>query len=225
MRRPVLLVALFLCAVLPASASAAQVSMDRACYFDNAGSTPQAQVAGSGFPAASTATVSVDGTPLGQTAADAAGAFGGSFTVPPLFGGLFEEQHTLGVLAGGVAAQAAFSVSTIRGEFTPSSGNVKTLKVRFSVHGMNLAAPKQTVYVHYIQPGGKLKTTIRLGIATGPCGHILKTKRMRLFPFTAKSGRWTLQFDPKKTYRRGTAQTPYPWATVGVRVRRIFFSR
>ena len=62
---------------------------------------------------------------------------------------------------------------------------------------------------------------VSIGKAKGPCGHITGTKKRRIFPFKAKHGKWTLQYDTSKKYHRGTSKTKYPWATVTVRVRSI----
>ena len=80
--------------------------------------------------------------------------------------------------------------------------------MRFSAYGFGVATPAgasmPTVYVHYVDPRGKLRRTISLGAGTTPCGTIVQTTLRRLFPFNPRRGRWTLQFDTSRTYRRAT---------------------
>ena len=198
----------------------AAVTPSRACYVDTGNST-KAFISVSGFAAGASLQVTVDGFGVANATAGADGTVSGTIPVPKLDSLVGEKQHVVRVTDGATTVQSTFSTTRIRGDFTPSSGNPATLKVSFSVFGMNLAKPSQRVYVHYIAPGGHYKTTISIGKAKGPCGHITSTKKRRIFPFKAKHGKWTLQYDTSKRYHRGTSKTKYPWATVTVRVRSI----
>lgn len=207
-------------AAVPATAAGATVTSARTCYL-NDGSATRAGIAASGFAPGATLTVFVDGAQAAQATADATGSVSGTVPVPELPDSVGEKSHVVTVNDGTQSADAAFSTTRIRGDFSPSSGNPATLKVSFSVFGMNLLKPS-TVYVHYVTPHGKLKQTISIGKAKGACGHITSTKKRKLFGFTAERGKWILQYDTSKKYKKGTSKTPYPWATVSVKVKRIF---
>ena len=100
-------------------------------------------------------------------------------------------------------------------DFTPGSGNPKTLRVRFKVFGFALLDPSPTVYLHYVRPNGKLKRTIRIGRAQGVCGQIPRTSRRKLFPFSAERGKWKLQFDTHSAYHRGHTGVTFLYYTIG----------
>jgi hypothetical protein len=80
--------------------------------------------------------------------------------------------------------------------------------VRFSVDGFGLLDAQPDVYVHYVGPGGKVRQTVDLGMARGVCGHLAPTSPRRLFPFRARAGTWTLQFDTRKRYKKGRMDRP-----------------
>ena len=207
-------------AAVPSVASAATVTTTRACYL-NDGSATLAAVDATGFTPGAPLTVFVDGVAAGSATADATGSARGTIPVPELSSDVAEKEHDVTLNDGTTSASARFSTTRIRGDFSPSSGNPATLKVSFSAFGMNLLKPS-TVYVHYVKPNGKLKQTISLGKAKGACGHIPSTKKRKLFGFQAERGRWILQYDTSRKYKKGNDKTPYPWATVSVKIKRIF---
>ena len=219
-RTTALATALAIAAALPAAASAAQVQADRPCYQDNTGTVA---VSGSGFDADQPYQVTLDGRALpngtGTTGAD--GTVAGSFPTPELAGSSV-HAYTLGVVQGANTATTSFSVTPFFADFTPGSGNPKTLHVRFKVFGFALVDPNPLVYLHYVRPNGKLKRTIRLGRAQGVCGQIQRTARKKLFPFGAERGHWKLQFDTHKRYRKGRAGSDFLFYTVGVTIKRLF---
>ena len=69
--------------------------------------------------------------------------------------------------------------------------------------------------MHYVQPNGKLKRTLRIGTTRGPCGS-LKTGPIALFPFRYAYGTWTFQVDTNHAYRATTA----PRLLIGFEIRR-----
>jgi hypothetical protein len=70
------------------------------------------------------------------------------------------------------------------------------LIVRYSVLGIGVrGSPGAVVYVHYVDPTGRLHGTLPIGRTSGPCGSLLYSKAHRLFPFMARVGTWQLQFD------------------------------
>jgi hypothetical protein len=216
---------LMLLGAAPSAASAASISVDRKCYADPGERKDTVRLTGTGFTPGAQYQVTLDGQPLtgGTGVTDAAGNLSGTFTSPQLASGDGEHVYKLGVQEGANAPETEFTVSTLLADFTPSSGDPKTLKVRFKFFGFGLsdAAPPPTpVYVHYVRPdNGKVQKTIRLGTARGACGSISRTALRRLFPFTARRGTWKLQFDSSPTYRRGTSKSTFLFFTVAVKVR------
>ncbi len=207
-------------AAVPAAASAAQIQTDRSCYQDNAGTIA---VSGNGFEPNQSYQVTLDGRPLpnGTGTTDAAGGIAGSFPTPELAGNSV-HAYTLGIVQGANVPTTGFSVTPFLADFMPPSGNPKTLHVRFKVFGFGLVTANPIVYLHYVRPNGKLKRTIRLGRAQGVCGQIKRTSRKKLFPFSAEPGKWKLQFDTRKRYRKGVQGSDFLFYTVGVTIRRIF---
>ena len=90
--------------------------------------------------------------------------------------------------------------------------------MRFSVNGFGLVRPAASVYLHYVSPGGKVRRDVRLGTAKGTCGKIRMTRQRHLFPFPAERGRWILQFDTNKTYRRATSKSKFIWVRKPVEI-------
>jgi hypothetical protein len=212
--------ALALAAAAPAAASAAQVQTDRGCYQDNTGTVA---VSGNGFEPGQPYSVSLDGKTLntGGDTTDAAGGINGSFEVPQL-GGDAVHSYTLTVTQGANTATTTFSVTPFLADFTPGSGNPKTLRVRFKIFGFGLVDANPAVYLHYVRPNGKVKRTIRLGKAAGTCGQITHTSKHKLFPFHAGRGTWRLQFDTHKRYRKGKAGVDFLYYTISVTIKKVF---
>jgi hypothetical protein len=207
--------------LLPAAAQAASLTTDRACY-----ATPQQRpdtvtLRASGLPASTPYTVSLDGKPLaGSASTDAAGAMTGTLPAPRLEDAATRRRHVVTVQAGDVSVSSTFSVARLSADFSPGSGDPRKMRVRFRVSGFGLlgeAAPR--VYVHYVSPKGRHRTTVALGPADGPCGELKRSALKRLFPFKPSLGLWRLQVDTSRAYRRGTAGSPFLFYTVGVRVR------
>jgi hypothetical protein len=217
----VLLVAL----AFPAGALAADVQVDRSCYLEaligNRVIPQPVQVTGNGFTANEAYQVTIDGLPVldGSGTVDAAGGISKTITPPALPEGTNERKHILTVSQGATSVSTSLRVSRFLADFAPSSGDPRTLRVRFSVFGFGLASANPTVYLHYVRPGGKLKRTVKLGRAAGPCGRIARAPKRRLFPFTATRGRWRLQFDTNKRYRKGRSNSAFPFYSVPVDIR------
>jgi hypothetical protein len=218
MRRLVALLPLSLLTI-PAAAHGAAVQTDRTCYLQTA--KTNVTVSGNGFAANAPYDVALDGAsllPPGATSLiDAGGAFQGAFAPPTLTDDELDRTFTVSATADGLTASSTFTVTRLKADFTPSSGDPKKLKVRFSVAGFGLATPRPSVYVHYIDPAGTLKQTVRLGTATGQCGRITRTAKRRLFPFSApKLGKWQLQFDTSRTFAKGVNGSTFLFYSVGV---------
>jgi hypothetical protein len=198
-------VAALLCAgLLPATAGAAAVELNRACYLEGA----RVGVSATGFAPRSTVTVRRDGTTIGTANADDVGAVQARFDAPQLPDGQREASPVLELSDGTTSAFARLPLTRFHASFSPATGDPATMLVRFSVDGFGLLDAQPDVYVHYVGPNGVLRQTVNLGRARGVCGHLRTPNQRRLFPFRARAGTWTLQFDTRKTYRRGRIDRP-----------------
>ena len=203
--------------IAPAAAHGAAVTTDRTCYLQT--DKTNVTVRGTGYTPARPYAVTLDGDALagGSGTMDANGAMQGAFAPPMLADDELQRTFTVGVASDALAASSVFTVTRLKANFTPSTGDPKKLKVRFSVAGFGLATHNPDVYVHYVTPGGTLKQTIRLGQATGQCGRIEKTAKRRLFPFAVTMlGKWQLQFDTTKSFKKGVTGSNFLFYSVGV---------
>jgi hypothetical protein len=203
--------------LVPAAAHGAIVQTDRTCYLQT--DKTNVTVSGQGFTPGSAYSVALDGTALtsGTNVIGAAGEMQGAFAPPALGNDELERTFTVQVASDALTASSMFTVTRLKANFTPSSGDPKKLRVRFSVAGFGLAMHDPDVYVHYIAPGGRLKQTVRLGRATGQCGRIARTAKRRLFPFASpKLGKWQLQFDTTKAFTKGVTGSKFLFYSVGV---------
>jgi hypothetical protein len=191
-----LVVAWILLAVPCAAARAATVQTDLPCYLENR----SVAVTGSGFAPGAPFSVLRDGQAIGGGTVGPDGRVTGSFASGALETGIAERAFDLTLTDGTNQAATKFSVSRFRAEFRPARGNPATLRVRFSVFGFGrMGLP---VYLHYLRPDGHSMRTIKLGATHSVCGSITRTRMRRLFPFRPGAGRWRLQFDTRKSYRR-----------------------
>jgi hypothetical protein len=203
--------------LVPGAARGAAVQTDRTCYLQT--DKTNVTVSGNGYTPGEPYGVSLDGTALtgGLGTMDTGGAMQGTFAPPALGDDELERQFTVAVTSDALSASSKFTVTRLKANFAPSSGDPKKLRVRFSVAGFGLAMHNPDVYVHYIAPGGSLAQTIRLGQATGQCGRIATTAKRRLFPFDApKLGKWQLQFDTTKSFTKGVQGSKFLFYSVGV---------
>ena len=195
--------------IAPAGAGAATAAVDRACYEGDGGDV--ATITGAGFTPDGAVQLQVGGGIVGVTSADAAGNVRTTFPVPapPESGpSRNEASYDISLVQGPVSAMTTIRSTVPMGDFRPGTGQPRTLKVRFTAIGFGVATPAgqpmPAVYVHYVDPRGKLRRTVPLGAGVTPCGTIAKTKLRRLFPFNPRRGSWTLQFDTNPAYRRAT---------------------
>ncbi len=223
MNRGLLALAALAPGLLATPAGAAEIRTDRACYADPTIRKDTVSWTGSGFTPGGLFQPTLDGAALpgggGTGNADAGGAAAGSFAAPSLERGTMQHTFTLGVFEGANEPTTTFTVSKLRATFSPASGNPRTLRVRFSLHGFGLSgAQKPPIYVHYVRPNGRVRSSVRLGTGVGQCGS-LRSSRRRLFGFRAGRGRWTLQFDTAKKYVRPTPTSAFLFYRVPVSVR------
>jgi hypothetical protein len=217
MRRLAAGLPLSLVLLVPAAAHGAAVQTDRTCYLQTA--KTNVTVSGNGFTPGAAYDVMLDGTALtgGTNTIDAGGAFRGAFEPPTLADDELERQFTVTAASGGLSVSSQFTVTVLKADFSPATGDPQKLKVRFSVAGFALNTPNPDVYVHYVDPRGKLKQTVRLGKATGQCGRIVRTAKRRLFPFASpRLGKWQLQFDTTKAFHKGVQGSQFLYYSVGV---------
>lgn len=214
--RRVAFIALTLAAALIAAAPASAASLQTLsrCYQEQG----DVVATGGGYAPNSVVTLTRDGTTIGSATTDSQGVFKGKFATPKLPAGTYERVYDLVATDGTNAAIARYRATKLVADFSPGSGNLKTLRVRFQIRGFNLLKRGSGVFLHYVRPNGTVRKTIRLGTARGTCGHIRNTKRRALFPFSASRGRWTLQFDTRKSYKRATATSNFVWVRRPVEV-------
>ncbi|MDQ3849305.1 MAG: hypothetical protein M3296_01635, partial [Actinomycetota bacterium] len=190
------------------------VSTDRRCYQE----TQDVVLSGAGFRPRSTVTITRQGTAIGTRPTDGDGAFVGKFPTRELRLPRREALFRLGATDGTAVAQTSYQVTKVFADFAPGRGNLATLRVRFAVNGFALLRARPGVFLHYVRPNGRVRRTVRLGTARGNCGHIKRTGRRRLFPFRAEPGRWILQFDTRRRYRRARQSSRFIWVRKPVQV-------
>lgn len=205
-----LLAAAALAAAIPASASAAaKIVLSPGCYLSSA----TGLLTGSGFRPNATWTAKLAGTKqIGTGRIDARGRIRARFTAPKYHGTTGIRTMTLSVTDGPHVASTTFQLTPLTASFSPHDGDPRTLRVRWRVLGLG---PNHGVYVHYVAPNGKLKTTLRIGTSRGDCG-VLKTGLIALFPFRYTYGTWTLQVDASRRYSARTT----PRLLIGFQIRR-----
>jgi hypothetical protein len=201
---PVVLVALVSVLALAGRADAAAVELNRACYLEGA----RVGLTATGFAPGSTVTVRRDGVAIGTANADQVGAVQARFDAPKLPAGKREASPLIELSDGTTTANARLPITRFHASFSPATGDPATMLVRFAVDGFGLLDAQPDVYVHYVSPSGTLRQTIDLGQARGLCGHLRTTSDRRLFPFRARPGTWTLQFDTRKAYKKGRIDRP-----------------
>jgi hypothetical protein len=140
---------------------------------------------------------------------------------PPLSGPLRGERtYELALVQGRTSATTRLRVALPIAEISPTSRSPRTARVRFTAIGFGAGEKTMpVVYVHYVDPAGRLKQTISLGRGASPCGTIKRSPLRRLFPFVARKGTWTLQVDTRRSYRRATDDSSFAFAKLPLRVR------
>jgi hypothetical protein len=184
---------------LPASAAPqATVRVNHPCYQ----TAERATLRGTGFDPSSHWAAKLDGKGFGKGTTTSTGAITARFGVPSHLrtGSTGEDSYQLVVQEGKHSASASFLVTHLSAGFSPSGGNLATLKVRFDLLGWGRGG---SLYLHYVNPKGVVRLDRSLGPVGGACGH-LTTAPLKLFPFTPKVGKWTLQFDKSTRYRTTT---------------------
>lgn len=194
-------------AVLPASASAASLSVDKPCYAAAAERPARepVSVTGAGFrPNSPVRLAYEDGTYAGQVTADAAGNLAATVEAPMLAGEDKERSLLLSATDPSQPAPLAsvpVRVSRLEVVATPARARPHA-RVTYEARGFPTG---RNLYAHYVYPGrrGRVRKTVRLGRLTGPCGTL--TRRARLLPVRrVRYGRWYVQWDVRPRFSRRT---------------------
>jgi hypothetical protein len=174
-----------------------EVVLDPGCYL----SRGTGMLTGRGFRANGSWTAKLGGTKqIGTGSIDARGQIHARFTAPVYHGTAGARELTLSVTDGPNVASTTFQMTPLSASFSPRVGDPAALRVRWRVLGLG---EHRGVYVHYIQPNGRLKRTLRIGTTRGPCGS-LKTGPIALFPFKYAYGTWTFQIDATRHFSKAT---------------------
>ena len=197
LRALILAAGLLLC--VPAAAHAATLDAGRSCYPVG----DEATLTGSGFAPESQIRFTVNGTPLrANVTSDEAGDIRVAYTPPRV-----KTERRLVIRATDSEDTSARTTIYVTRELRvtadpDSSANVSTWRAVFRLFGFGTGR----AYIHYVNPKGRLKKTVRLGRLIGPCGR-LKTAKRRVMPFRdPQFGYWKLQFDTRRRYDEDTVR-------------------
>jgi hypothetical protein len=192
-----LLAAVILAAPASAQDAGPVITTARPCYLAN----QAVALAGTGFRAGDTYSVTVDQTVLGSGVVSPDMTLSGTLSSGAVASGVGEVLHRIIVSDGALQARVGFHVSAFDASFEPRTGNPKTLRVRYSVNAIGLSAPQGSiVWIHYVNPRGHVRRSVAIGRTTGVCGSLRRSILHRLFPLRTTPGRWRLQFDLKQAY-------------------------
>jgi hypothetical protein len=182
----------------PTAVAKAKLKTELPCYLRN----QTVRISGSGFSPGASYTVILDRAAIGTSTVAPDGSVSGSLSSGNLAHGVHQLRHRLQVTDGDNIGRTAFSTTAFDAEFSPPSGDPRTLRVSFSVFGIGLGHSGPVgVYIHYLDPRGHLLSTIGLGRAAGVCGNLAHTQPRPLFPFhRVIAGKWQLQFDTQRSY-------------------------
>ncbi len=209
--------------LIAGSAQAAQVRVDRACYPGD-GDVP-VKISGDGYLPNTDYLLLLDNGVVGSGTADAQGRVTTETAAPspPESGSRAHDRgHKVEIRQGSLRASAGFRSARIFGDFNPGDGDPAKLRVRFSVFGFGIETrpgeKQPRVYVHYVDRKGKSRKTVALGQGKGSCGSIRRTRKRKLFPFRPSSGTWSLQFDTRKRYVKGTSRSTFAWDRLTLKI-------
>jgi hypothetical protein len=198
MTRSLAVAAALLAVALPASASAAELSVSpqKRCY--SAGES--VNLLGSGFSpttdpndASDHVRISRGSTDLGSLRTDAAGAFNGVLTLAQDRGRRTKTYTATDLVTPGLSASLQITVSAVRVKLTPGNGAPGRL-MKISANGFTTG---KTLWAHVRR--GKTKRNFKIGRLKGACGDLVVRKR--LLPRNAAVGVHTVQFDTFRKYK------------------------
>lgn len=130
--------------------------------------------------------------------ADQAGAISANLTLP----GLLEGQDTLDYVATDAAnpantAALSLLVTATDINLDPEQGAPERL---LTIRARGFFGGGKRLWAHVVRRGGQRSRNVKVGRIKGPCKKV-KAKR-RLFPAGVPSGRYRVQFDAFKRYRK-----------------------
>jgi hypothetical protein len=180
-------------AVVPASAGAATLAVDKACYREGA----NAVATGGGFTPNAQVRFTLDGQDFTDDgnipSADAAGNLNAGFGIGSPPGR--QKTYTLGASDGTNTGETTFTATDLDVLVKPKRGNPGKRK-RVRARGFD----QGRVLRFHVR--GPRRRNGRIGRLRGPCGKI--NKRVRIFRATYPTGVYTVQFDQRRRYRAGT---------------------
>jgi hypothetical protein len=198
-RLPVLAVCALAGLLAPAAtARAATLAPLKPCYVSaDIADREQIGIDAQGFTPNGAATVAIDGAVIwSDRQVDPLGALTG--TVPAPFEAKGQRPFSLAIADNtdpAIAVSAQSLVTALDVRVTPSDARPSS-RVRFRGRGFT-GGP--AVYGHYLRKG-RLRKTVRLASASGPCGTF--DVRKRQLPLShPHTGRWVLQIDQEPVWR------------------------
>jgi hypothetical protein len=184
---------LVLACAAPAAAQTIGIAPVKPCYQPG----DEITATGAGFTAGGAVDIQINGTSLGQIAADGAGAFGVPITLGVMRKGkgyaLTAIDQTNPALQATTSYLGAATEVSVSPQKAPA-GTKRTIKGWGFVGG-----PK--VYMHVRGPGG-YKSDKKIANAGGPCGTFAVRKRMT--SSSVQDGKYKVQFDHKAKYSKKT---------------------
>ena len=190
-----LLVAAALLLTAPAGAAAATLDADSSCYFNRS----EAELTGRGYAPDSQVRFTVNRERLPTTVtSDSEGELAVTYEPPRA-----STERRLVIRAtdaeGNTGRTTIYVTRKRRILAKPATtDNVRRWKAVFRLYGFGSGR----AYIHYVNPKGRLKKTVRLGRLRGPCGR-LKTDKRRVMPFKRPQfGLWRLHFDTRRRFDR-----------------------
>jgi hypothetical protein len=202
-------------AVSAAPATAATLTPLKPCYASTGPATEQLEdvtVAGLNFVPDAAVEVLVDGVVVSAPPTDAAGDFSVLVDAPHQPSG--ERPFTVEVRDSLNSVVAQSRVTNLAVTMRPKRA-APTRRVRFRGRGFTQAAP---VYAHYLFGGREQKTVRFARQSKAPCGTF-SVKRRQIPIAGARTGRWIVQVDQKRTY----ASQPDPvWVRLPITVQEVF---
>lgn len=172
------------------------------CYLPG----QEVRVTGSGFQPADRYSVMLDRTLLGTGLVRSDGTMAGRLSSGGVPAGMHQVIHRVVVADGALQAGIGFRTTAFAASFAPATGDPRSLRVRYTVDGIGLSARAGAlVWIHYVDPVGRLRLSTPIGRTRGVCGS-LQSIRHRLFPLRVGRGAWQLQFDLHKRF--GAASRP-----------------
>jgi hypothetical protein len=177
----------------PAQAQSVAIASPKPCYLPG----EQFTASGAGFTAGGAVDVQLDGTSLGQIAADAAG----NIATPPIVLGTMRgaKSHSLTLVDQtntALMATTSFLGTTNQVIVKPKDARAGT-KRRLKGYGF-MAGPRVFMHVR----GNGYRADKRIAKPSGPCGTFVTRKV--IVPGSAGLGAYKVQFDAKKKYSKKT---------------------